>query len=330
MRNLFYTLLLLFAGQSMMGQSQEIKSYVKVDAPVMASSTAKTAMVVDTLDDYLVRATAFYTLTATGGFVMGTLDGLLETAEHYDNPGGSTNVTEVLIFAAAKTVMGAGPDSVTVNIYPVGPDSMPSGLAAGTGKFSVTDFDTTGGFTFVPINTTTPLTGGFLVSVVHDVAAIDDTIAIVSSNVLAMGGGPDGAGEKRLRQNTANGWARGADIWTIANTALDADAMIIPIVDVTLVGVEPGAALSGFQMFRAYPNPAVNELRIPYSIDANQSVSMTLVDGTGRIIMQENSADIAAGAHEWELNTSELAAGTYYYILNANGTSLGGKFFHTN
>lgn len=310
----------------MMAQSQEVKSFQKVDAPTMASSSAKAAMVVDTLDDYIVRATAFYTLTAQGGYVLGTLNGLLETAEHYDNPGGATTVSEVIIFAAAKAIMGAGPDSITVNVYPAGLDSMPLGLPAASGKFSMADFDTTGGATFVPMTMSNALTGGFLVSVVHDLAAGDDTLAILSSNVLAQGGGPDGAGEKRLRQNTAQGWARGWDLWTIANANLDADAMIIPIVDVTAVGVDPNAPLSGFQMFRAYPNPAVNELRIPYSIDATQQVNMMLIDATGRIVMQEKGGDQAAGAHEWQLNTSELAAGTYYYILSAGSQQLGGKF----
>jgi hypothetical protein len=326
MRNLFYTLLLLFAGQAMMAQSQEVKSYTKVDAPVMTTSSQKTAMVVDTLDDYIARATAFYTLTAQGGYVLGTLTGLLETAEHYDNPGGSTNVTEVLVFAATKAIMGAGPDSITVNIYPAGPDSMPIGLPSGTGKFSMADFDTTGAATFVPIVTTIPLTGGFLVSVVHDLAAGDDTLAILSSNVLAQGGGPDGALEKRLRQNTAGGWQRGWDIWTIANANLDADAMIIPIVDVTLVGVDPNVVSSGFQLFRSYPNPSVNELHIPYSIDATQPVNMMLIDATGRIIMRENGGEQAAGTHEWLLNTSDLAAGAYYYVLSVGSQQLGGKF----
>jgi hypothetical protein len=99
-------------------------------------------------------------------------------------------------------------------------------------------------------------------------------------------------------------------------------------VDVSGVAVDPQVGSSSFQLYRSYPNPAVNELRIPYAINATQPVSLMLIDATGRVILRENSVEMGAGAHEWQLNTSELAAGTYYYVLNAGGQMLGGKFMH--
>ncbi|MEM0996239.1 MAG: T9SS type A sorting domain-containing protein [Bacteroidota bacterium] len=326
MRNLIFTLLLLLSGQLVLAQSQEITKVLPAKAPIMATASAK-AQVVDTLDDYLVRATAFYTLAAADGYVMGTNPGILETASHYDNPGGSTTITEAVIFGAAKTIMGGMADSVTVNVYPAGPDSMPGGLAISSGKFSMTDLDTSGFATFVPLTSTAPAPGGFLVSVVHDLGSIDDTLAILANNVLAMGGGPDGMGEKRLRQNTVQGWLRGFDIWNIANAPLDADALIIPIIDVTPVNVDP-ATVSGFQLWNAYPNPAVRTVRVPFNLDAPQTVGITLIDATGRIIAKESAAR-EAGLQEWELDVTQLATGYYYYIVQASGQALGGKFLRT-
>lgn len=322
MRKVITLSLILLSGSALFAQSLRITGAAPKTLTSPAGNASKVT-VVDTLTDYLDRATAYYILTAgSNGYVLGTATGITETAVHYDGLG-ATTVTEVIAYFAAKEIMGNA-DSMVAAVYSADLDSMPL-LPLGTGKFSVNDVDTSGFPTFIPVSATAT-TGGFLVSIMYGGGGLDDSVAVLSTNPLAQGGGPDGNGEKRCRQNTVGGWMRAADIWTISGNAYDADALIIPIVDFTAVSVDGHVGRAGLNLYPSYPNPAGNHHHIVWSHDATEDVGLVVYDVHGRRVFAHRYSQMNAGQHSVALATESWATGSYYYVVSTGKASIGSKF----
>lgn len=324
MKRLYITLIALVIGTAAFAQQRTITGVHQVDAPHLLS--ANKVQTVDTITTYRDRATAFYILTAgASGYVLGSNGFTSELGCHYDGLG-STYVTELMVYFVHKEVMGGTADTLTANFYDCSADSMPNNLL-GTGMVSVADADTSGFPTFIPINSTGPAIGDFFVSMTYLSASIDDTVAFFSTNPTTQSGGPDGAGEERTRQNTIqNGWLTCGDIWTIGGNPYDADALILPIVDYSPVAVDPYIGSNGVKVYPSYPNPAVDHIRIPYSIDATMNVRLTVMDVRGATVAQMDAGEKESGRHEWLVNTNDLSAGKYYFRLDAGSSVLAGKF----
>lgn len=311
------------AGMSLFGQ-QAITGLEPRAVQGQQPTSSNKITAVDTITTYLDRATAYYLLTAgANGYVLGT--GITsETAEHYDGLG-ATTVTEVLAYFAKKVVVGQA-DSLIAHAYAAAPDSS-AGLPIGSGTFSVADIDTSGFPTIIPLTGTAPTLGDFVISVQYAGVGIDDSVAITSSNPVSQGGGPDGNNERRCRQNTISaGWMAAADIWTIQGLPYNADAMLIPIVDFTAVGVDAHIGKAGFNLYPSYPSPTSGLHNVAFSTDATADVTLTVYDRTGRTVLATTERQVAPGKHTLALDGSAWAAGTYYYVLSNGSHSLGSKF----
>jgi|GEM_PF-7051273 len=293
------------------------------------SQDNRTTGVVDTIFDYFNRSTTFYQLEAgTGGYTLGTNTFTEEVGVHYDALPGVTKVTEVMVFFAHKEIMLGAADSLTVKAYACGADSMPTTLL-GMGKVSVADCDTSNGATYVPLSILDSTTGDIFVSVnYHD--DVNDTIAITSNNVLTSNGGPDGNGEKRTRQYlSTDEWFRVYDIWNFGGAQMDADAMILPIVDYTeIVGLSPGMVARDLTLFPPYPNPATSQVGIRFSLHHSQRVAVMVYDAQGRPVIEAKAQPKPAGEQTIEFNLQSLPAGVYYYTVQAESGVLAGKFLH--
>lgn len=275
----------------------------------------------DTIDTYLLRATAYYTLTAgSSGYVLGSSNITTETGCHYSTVG-NARVTELMIYFGGKTIMGNA-DMLRGNVYAVGTDSMPTTSLA-SGQVSMSNADTSGFPTFIPITNPAFHNGDFFVSVEY--GTIDDSIMIMSTNPLAANGGPDGAGEKRCRQNTSLGWLRAADIWTIGGNAYNADALILPIVEVQ-TGIENTVAMNGFTLQAAYPSPATDVVNFSFGITTGQEVNLVVYNQLGQTVAEQNLGQLATGKHTHQLSSTELPAGNYYFVLSGEQGRIGSKF----
>jgi Secretion system C-terminal sorting domain len=322
MKSTFTTLLLLLMGLGAFAQQNNVVSMQSRTLAPMPASASKIATV-DTIWTYLDRSTAYYLLSAgASGYVLGTSDVSIETAMHYDGLG-ATTVTDVIFFAAYKNMLG-GADSMMAHVWTAGPDSMPL-LNVGMGAFSLDDVDTSGFPTIVPV-TATAAPGDFLVSIEYGGGALNDTLVIMSNNPVAQGGGPDGAGEQRCRQLTNLGWLRAAEIWTIANTAFNADALIIPIVDFTGVAIDDYVGRAGLALYPSFPNPANTIHQIAWSTDATEDVLVNVYDLQGRTIATQSYSQMNAGKHIMSLATDSWAAGQYYFTVSTGKASIGSKF----
>ncbi|MGZ4157798.1 MAG: T9SS type A sorting domain-containing protein, partial [Bacteroidia bacterium] len=72
-----------------------------------------------------------------------------------------------------------------------------------------------------------------------------------------------------------------------------------------------------------YPNPAVNNVTIEYTLENNSpSVRLMVIDPLGHKIMENKYANQSAGTYKVNLDASGLAAGTYFYQLVAGGHNL--------
>jgi hypothetical protein len=321
MKSTFTISLFLLAGLGVFAQRDITGAEVRALAPLPTATNKVTT--VDTITTYLDRATAYYLLSAgSSGYVLGTSSVTSETAVHYDALG-TTVVTEVMIYFADKEVMSTA-DSLIANVYAAGLDSMPL-VNIGSGKFSVDDIDTSGFPIFVPVAASATV-GDFCVSVQYAGGTIDDSVAIMSTNPVAQGGGPDGNGEKRCRQLTTLGWLRAAEIWTIAGNPYDADALIVPIVDFTAVGVNGHVGKAGLNLYPSFPNPASDLHNIVISTDVTEDITIVVYDRMGRTVATETYAQLGAGKHTLSLATDNWAAGTYFFMVSNGRASLASKF----
>ena len=191
------------------------------------------------------------------------------------------------------------------------------------------DIDTAGFLTYIPVAILDSTADDFLVSINYDDEnLVNDTIVILSNNVLTSQGGPDGNQEKRTRQLISTGeWLRVWDIWNFSGLNMDADAMIFPIVDYTeIVGVEPALVARDLTLYRPYPNPAVESINIPFSLRSAQRVQIVVFDANGRPVKSSPLMSKGSGEQNIEMDLDGLAAGSYYFLLKSARGTLAGKF----
>ena len=66
-----------------------------------------------------------------------------------------------------------------------------------------------------------------------------------------------------------------------------------------------------------YPNPAVDEARISYALEAVADVRIVVYDVMGRQVATLVDGTQEAGSYEAVFNAQGLASGTYFYQIQA-------------
>jgi hypothetical protein len=66
-----------------------------------------------------------------------------------------------------------------------------------------------------------------------------------------------------------------------------------------------------------YPNPFSSETTVEYTLENASEVSYTLVDLTGKTILEVNEGNVMAGTHEITIDGANLANGVYYFNMTA-------------
>lgn len=328
MKNLLFTLLL--CGIFCTAMAQNITTVISgtvanpFETSVSDGNTPSVQGVIDTLDEYVTRATGMVMVTAqNGGYVFGTgwqdfgppygLQKLTsECGNHYTGVG-NANVIKVLALFGAAVVMGNS-DSVTANVYTVGADSMPTTLL-GSGKVATSGIIVQN-ITPFTISGTANVTGDFFVSIAY--GTIDDTVGIASSNPTNN----DGMGEKRTRIKLA-----AAPQWVTADAAFggfNADVLIVPVVD-----IQSGTGMvqiNDIIVDGAFPNPANEETNIRLVLNRDQTARVVVFDLTGKIAFSSGEMELGMGEKNVVINTSEFSAGTYFYSVYSGKQSVTGQF----
>lgn len=111
------------------------------------------------------------------------------------------------------------------------------------------------------------------------------------------------------------------------HTATDIDVLWLDEVKIveaeSSISVEENAAIASV---KTYPNPANQSTELTFSLGTAGNVSVQVLDYTGRVIRDINLGEMAAGNHNYVLNTSDYAQGLYLLNLNLNETSTSTKF----
>jgi hypothetical protein len=76
-------------------------------------------------------------------------------------------------------------------------------------------------------------------------------------------------------------------------------------------GVQPGTANLTLEGINAYPNPAVNQTKLTYSLGNTAAVKISVKDMTGREVLQVMNEEKTAGQYEENLDLSALKTGVY-------------------
>jgi|GEM_PF-2058061 len=90
-----------------------------------------------------------------------------------------------------------------------------------------------------------------------------------------------------------------------------------------------GGLPEAYALYPAYPNPAVDSIRIRYDLPAASSVTLQIMDSTGAILRTLVDADQVAGSYSvsWPLDDSSgirLSPGLYRCLMTAGGFSCRG------
>ena len=86
----------------------------------------------------------------------------------------------------------------------------------------------------------------------------------------------------------------------------------------TTLNVNDVTAMSGFELFPAFPNPAVDETRMQFRLDRAAEVTFELRDITGKLVEVRELGTQPAGYSSFMVNTSALSAGSYTATLNVD------------
>jgi hypothetical protein len=79
-------------------------------------------------------------------------------------------------------------------------------------------------------------------------------------------------------------------------------------------------------LFAAYPNPATNQLHVPFQLMENGLVTIKITDITGKVLAEQNSL-VNTGQQENLIDISNLSNGIYFYTLSLNGEPINTRKF---
>lgn len=83
------------------------------------------------------------------------------------------------------------------------------------------------------------------------------------------------------------------------------------------------ANVANINKVNAYPNPANDELNIPFTLDATADVTVTLSNLLGQVVATKSMHSVSKGTATF--NTENLPAGLYNYAVIANGNRTTGR-----
>lgn len=284
---------------------------------------------IDTLSQYVDRATGFSIFDAEYGYVFGMARSQNVritdvTALQFDDFG-SLEIQSVWVWMGRKEIVD-NPDNIFVELYDMGPDSLPSTLLA-RGVMNMAFVDTTSVVNLSNFNGLTPFAfsmgapeaqGPFLIGINYEES--NDTIAIVSTN------SGDGQGERRAVQRFSKDlgsyWQHADEIWD----DLDADPVIIPIVAPLATAVDQSMGNENFRVMPAYPNPSGDMNHIEVWIHEAGPLQLQVWDASGRVLRSMVHDLLPAGEHRFDIDLGDLRSGMYYFTVTTAAGRLSSSF----
>jgi len=82
-----------------------------------------------------------------------------------------------------------------------------------------------------------------------------------------------------------------------------------------------------YHLFGPYPNPATENIQLPYFTKDAVNAEITIRDLTGRVVKTISANTAGKGIHKTQLNVSDLAPGLYFYTLKVEQENVGTRRF---
>lgn len=145
------------------------------------------------------------------------------------------------------------------------------------------------------------------------------TSGLFSTNV------PSGSSTEWLREGVesiGHSWIEAIDVRASDSMVLAAthgNGVFVGHASATETGTVKGVSNPSVATSAPFPNPTSNEVRIEVSLSRAQSVTIRVLDVTGRSVKGGESKQYSQGAHVVSVHLSGLAAGTYYVVVEAEG-----------
>ena len=238
---------------------------------------------------------------------------------------GPTTVASVVEWGPSGFIPGTGAGTIVANAT----NPLPiSGLTAGTAyDFYVLDFCATDTSNVVgPMSFTTPsgpITASFVAtpgspSLTNLIVNVDATNSVGASSYTWDWG--DGTPTSTVSSSTtfhsysANG---GYNIKLIITGDCGTDS-ISQVVNVAGISIAENALGRSMQL---YPNPTVGLMNLRFESEASSAV-ISVLDLTGKTIMQINESNLIGGKYDDQLDISHLAKGTYVLKVESGDLSV--------
>lgn len=118
-------------------------------------------------------------------------------------------------------------------------------------------------------------------------------------------------------------WTSGGGASTIQYPYIDFHISDCPTCGIIEPVSVSGTVSKNITSVSAYPNPANNELSIPFTLATDAKVTVSLTNVVGQTVASQEFGKVSKGTAVF--NTNSLAAGVYMYTLNANGQKNTGR-----
>lgn len=299
-----------------------VNSVSKVSGTLAATDTVY-------MNDFLGLGTTTLITNYGGGYFFGTntlacnsiAQGYkLQANTHY-------GISEVLIMVGAIYKSSASGTNMTCTIRNVnGTSSYSYGgtnyniICPNTIKGSTvipwSAIDTSGGWTIATFATPVYVDTNYAVAIdFSGLYANSDTIGFVSSKA---GGASATMGKEYTWWKYGTKWCQPNHIYTVIDNSL----AFFPVVDSNYVDVISEFFVNGSKLNQSIPNPADGMTSIPYSIEKNSKVMLTVYDVKGNIVMTFDEGTKQNGTYAITFDASSLASGSYYYSLTSDNNRL--------
>ena len=87
----------------------------------------------------------------------------------------------------------------------------------------------------------------------------------------------------------------------------------------TGIGNDPAAHLN--RVSQNFPNPTNGTTRFNVLLDQSSHVTVVVLNVMGQQVITVDKGLVAAGAHQYTIDTHQLSAGVYFYTVKINGES---------
>lgn len=81
---------------------------------------------------------------------------------------------------------------------------------------------------------------------------------------------------------------------------------------------DPFVEHEGLRLSPARPNPAAEQVQLPYYLREGGAVTLEVFSSDGRLLYRETAANRPAGEHYWSLPTDNWSSGTYFYAIGTD------------